>query len=636
MTKADAFKFVAGGTVQAGGGVYLERRADAELLEHCRAGDFSYILTSRQMGKSSLMIRTAERLVDEGVQPVIVDLTEFGAQTSAEQWYKGFLTVLQDQLSLKTPSSAWWAAQADHAFGHRFTRYLREVALEERKERLVIFVDEIDTTLRLNFTDDFFTAIRFLYQQRAADRTLGRLSFVLIGVATPGDLIKDVARTPFNIGHRIELTDFTLDEALGLASHLPVPEAAGRDLVRWTLRWTGGHPYLTLRTIRSLAESPPPEWTMAAVDDRVSALFFREGGEIDSNLQFVRDMLTKKAFNREAVLGTYLKVRRGDRVPDLELDQVTSWLKLSGIVKRKDALLEVRNPVYAQVFDERWAREHQRLNVNWRRRLTRVAAGLLVLMVLVTIPLAIYAWRQKTEAESFALSAEVERDEARRERIIAERNLAEARAALAIMSSALDQLKGFDADSAATLQAERDDLLRRLELANQRLGARAVTAGPAPAPVSPPAARPTEPKPERTAAAPPPTPPPSSCAPEETAIKQTLRAYERAYAARSVEMIGRVQTLSSQDVRDLKAALGGLLSYSMVIDSESCKFTSDREVIVTAKMTRAIMRNDGRFTVNNSIAVPTFTMEKRRGGVWMIVGVRCDSSTRICLVAVEP
>ena len=129
MSRAEAFAFVAGGTVQAGGGVYLERQADVELLERCRAGDFTYILTSRQMGKSSLMIRTAERLAAEGTMPVIIDLTEFGAQTTAEQWYKGFLASVQDQLSLRTSSSGWWDAQADQAFGHRFTRYLRDVAL---------------------------------------------------------------------------------------------------------------------------------------------------------------------------------------------------------------------------------------------------------------------------------------------------------------------------------------------------------------------------------------------------------------------------------------------------------------------------------------------------------------------------
>src|SRR5262245_53896060 len=107
MSRAEAF--VAGGTVQAGNGVYLDRSADRALLQHCRAGDFSYILTSRQMGKSSLMMSTAEKLVAEGVKPVIVDLTEFGAQTTAEQWYKGFLSSVHDQLELRTSLSEWWS-----------------------------------------------------------------------------------------------------------------------------------------------------------------------------------------------------------------------------------------------------------------------------------------------------------------------------------------------------------------------------------------------------------------------------------------------------------------------------------------------------------------------------------------------
>jgi hypothetical protein len=70
-------------------------------------------------------------------------------------------------------------------------------------------VDEIDTTLSLDFTDDFYAAVRFLYVARSTDAELKRLSFVLIGVATPSDLIRDPKRTPFNIGQRVELTDFT-------------------------------------------------------------------------------------------------------------------------------------------------------------------------------------------------------------------------------------------------------------------------------------------------------------------------------------------------------------------------------------------------------------------------------------------
>ena len=66
--------YTVGGTVQAGQGIYIERQADAELLALCREGAFAYLLTARQMGKSSLMTETARRLNDEGIRTVLIDL----------------------------------------------------------------------------------------------------------------------------------------------------------------------------------------------------------------------------------------------------------------------------------------------------------------------------------------------------------------------------------------------------------------------------------------------------------------------------------------------------------------------------------------------------------------------------------
>jgi len=60
-------RYTTGGTVQAQeGGLYLVRPADQQLLELCRQSRFAYVLTPRQLGKSSLMIRTAEELQAEG------------------------------------------------------------------------------------------------------------------------------------------------------------------------------------------------------------------------------------------------------------------------------------------------------------------------------------------------------------------------------------------------------------------------------------------------------------------------------------------------------------------------------------------------------------------------------------------
>jgi hypothetical protein len=183
-------------------------------------------------------------------------------------------------------------------------------------------------------------------------------------------------------------------------------------------------------------------------------LFLGTSGENDTNLQFVRDMLTKKAPNREAVLATYEAIRGGARVADRELDQTASWLKLSGVVRRHDGLLRVRNALYERVFDRRWARVHRRLNVNWRRRLARFAQASLVMIVLVTIPLAIFAMRQRAAAEDARRQAEVQRDEAERRRAESEEQLLVTRRNLQTAEEAVAALKAFDPKAAAQLSTE--------------------------------------------------------------------------------------------------------------------------------------------------------------------------------------
>src|SRR5713101_5428008 len=80
--------------------------------------------------------------------------------------------------------------------------------------RVVIFLDEIDAVRNLPFsTDEFFAGVRECYNRRSEDPEFNRLTFCLLGVATPSDLIQDTRLTPFNIGQRIELNDFTSQEA---------------------------------------------------------------------------------------------------------------------------------------------------------------------------------------------------------------------------------------------------------------------------------------------------------------------------------------------------------------------------------------------------------------------------------------
>jgi WD40 repeat protein len=403
--------FTVGGTVQASNGLYIPRRADDELLALCRAGSFAYVLTPRQLGKSSLMVRTAEQLTAQGVRSVIVDLSQIGVQVTPEEWYLGLLSMIEEQLDLETNAVTWWRERAHLGVTQRLTLFLEEVLLSEVDAPVVVFVDEIDTTLSLTFTDDFFAAIRYFYNARALSKDVRRLSFVLIGVATPGDLIRDPQRTPFNIGQRVDLTDFTLEEALPLATGFGLPDDEARKVLGRVMKWTGGHPYLTQRLCRALTDSAPANWSEAEVDEVVSKTFFGKISEQDNNLQFVRDMLTKRAPDLSDVLYTYREVlRQTRRVQDEEQSLVKSHLKLSGVAQRRHGELTVRNPIYAEVFNEKWIKEH--LPVNWFKRARRAGVPLafaLVLAAAVFLGFSAVAANRKVDSANQFVEAERKR-----------------------------------------------------------------------------------------------------------------------------------------------------------------------------------------------------------------------------------
>src|SRR5690348_11270436 len=121
--------YVTGGSLQSDAPSYVERQADRELLAGLLEGEFCYVLTSRQMGKSSLMVRTAARLREDGKRTVVLDLSGFGQNITPEQWYESLLGEIGHRLDLEEPLAAFWETHRGLGPLPRFMRAVREVVL---------------------------------------------------------------------------------------------------------------------------------------------------------------------------------------------------------------------------------------------------------------------------------------------------------------------------------------------------------------------------------------------------------------------------------------------------------------------------------------------------------------------------
>ncbi|HEY9599296.1 MAG TPA: GAF domain-containing protein, partial [Cyanophyceae cyanobacterium] len=379
MSDLQAFDYgyQVGGTIAADSPVYVERLADSELLATLESGKFCYVFNSRQMGKSSLRVQTIRRLQDAEIACAAIDLTEIVSPDITRSEFYGSITyTLADTFHLFDwigDFDTWWCEYESLPPLQRLARFLKEVLLKHPSlisKNIVIFVDEVDSILRLPFSvNDFFSLIRACHNNRADQPEYNRLTFAILGVASPSDLIRDEKNSPpFNFGQAIELNGFQFHEAEPIAEGLKVKSKHHHQLLEAVLSWTGGQPFLTQKLCKLIIdseESPPKggeaKWVEKLVRSRILENW--ESQDEPEHLRTVRDRLLRSSDRSVQLLKLYQKIVPSPQSLQFATDQEQviaddspeqMELRLSGLVVKQEGKLKVRNRIYESVFNRTW------------------------------------------------------------------------------------------------------------------------------------------------------------------------------------------------------------------------------------------------------------------------------------------
>jgi hypothetical protein len=256
------------GTIRLDSPFYVRRREDA-ILERCLAQQGSTVIVKgpRQSGKSSLLARAHALSKREGRQSVYLDFQNFDAsqlESLGSTLQAMAARIVRSLKATVRPADVW----DSELLGDKgsFAAFLEVLLGDPGSPPIVLLLDEVDRLFDQSYRGDFFAAVRGWHNNRATDDLWEGLHLVLGHATDPALWIENLNESPFNVGERLRLGDFTREQVVDLNTRHGNPLRTPGE-IDGLVRLIGGHPYLVRQALYVLATEG---WALAKLE-RVAA-----------------------------------------------------------------------------------------------------------------------------------------------------------------------------------------------------------------------------------------------------------------------------------------------------------------------------------------------------------------------------
>lgn len=287
-----------GGAVPLASSYYVIRPTDVEFQDAITRKDSIVLVKgARQMGKTSLLARGLQYAREAGARVALTDFQKLNAAdlTSIEPFFLTLGEILAEQAGIDVvPKDTWDSRRSPNI---NFERYLRREVLGKISGHLVWGLDEIDRLFTCSFGNEVFGLFRAWHNERALDpcSPWGRITLA-IAYATEAHLfITDINQSPFNVGTRLSLSDFSLAQVRDLNMRYGGPVHSDGELNQ-LFDLLGGQPYLVRRALNELASGNMNFTELIAAADRDEGIF-------GDHLRRILVLLAKDTELRDTVRG---------------------------------------------------------------------------------------------------------------------------------------------------------------------------------------------------------------------------------------------------------------------------------------------------------------------------------------------